>query len=81
MKLTDIEENSLRLIAVLGCNMYRQITVGNVTLPKAVLSKVKIFSVCIFAVSNFCHVFLTSSSKAGGGAVGSMFEFHNCLVY
>ena len=45
MKLTDIEENSLRLDTVLDCAMYNQIAVGNTTLPKAVLSMVKIFSV------------------------------------
>ena len=43
--LNDIEEYSLRTIAVLGGNMHSQITVGNVTLPKAVLSTVKIFAV------------------------------------
>ena len=43
--LNDIEEYSLRSIAVLGGNMHSQITVGNVTLPKAVLSTVKIFAV------------------------------------
>ena len=45
MTLNDIEEYSLRSIAVLGGNMHSQITVGNVTLPKAVLSTVKIFAV------------------------------------
>ena len=45
MTLSGIEEYGLRLIAILGCNMYSQIVVGNVTLPKAVLSKVKIFAV------------------------------------
>ena len=45
--LTDTEEYSLRSIAVLGCNTHSQITVGNVTLPKAVLSTVKIFAVYI----------------------------------
>ena len=38
MTLTDIEEYSLRLNNVLDCTIYNQITVGNVTLPKAVLS-------------------------------------------
>ena len=42
---TDIEEYSLRLITVLDCTLYNQITVRNVTLPKAVLSTVKIFAV------------------------------------
>ena len=39
--LSDTEEYSLRSIAILGCNMHSQITVGNVTLSKAVLSTVK----------------------------------------
>ena len=43
--LSDIEEYSLRSIAVLGCKMHSQITVGNVTLQKAALSTVKIFAV------------------------------------
>ena len=45
MKLTDIEENSLRLDTVLDCTTNNQITDGNVTLPKAVLSTLKIFAV------------------------------------
>ena len=45
MTLSDIEEYSLILIAVLGGKMYSQITVGNITLPKAVLSTVKMFAV------------------------------------
>ena len=45
MTLSDIEEYSLRLNKVLDCTIYNQITVGNVTLPKAVLSTVKIFAV------------------------------------
>ena len=45
MTLTDIEEYSLRLNNVSDCTIYNQITVGNVTLPKAVLSTVKIFAV------------------------------------
>ena len=43
--LSDIEQYSLRSIAVLGCNMHSQITVGNATLTKAVLSTVEIFAV------------------------------------
>ena len=35
----------VRSIANLGCNMYSQITVAHVTLPKAVLNTVKIFAV------------------------------------
>ena len=45
MTFTDIEEYSLRLNNVLDCTIYNQITVGNVTLPEAVLSTVKIFAV------------------------------------
>ena len=45
MTLTFIEECNLSLNTVLDCKMYNQITVGNVTLPKAVLSTVKIFAV------------------------------------
>ena len=45
MMLTDIEEYSLRLNTVLDSTMNNKITVGNVTLPKAVLSTVKIFAV------------------------------------
>ena len=44
MTLSDTEEYSLRSIAVLGCDIHSQITVGNVTLPRAVLSTVKIFA-------------------------------------
>ena len=47
MALNDIEEYILRSIAVLGGIRHSQITVGNVTLPKAVLSTVKIFAVQI----------------------------------
>ena len=47
MTFSDIEEHSLRLIAILGCNIYSQITLAHVTLPKAVLSTVKIFAVLI----------------------------------
>ena len=45
MTLFDIEKYCLRLNTVLDCTMNNQITVGNVTLPKAVLSTVKIFAV------------------------------------
>ena len=45
MTFTDIEEYSMRSIAILGCNVYSQITVAHVTLPKAVLNTVKIFVV------------------------------------
>ena len=41
----DTEEYSLRSIAILGCNICSQITVAHVTLPKTVLSTVKIFAV------------------------------------
>ena len=45
MTLSDIEEHILRSIAVLGGNMHSQNTMGNITVPKAVLSTVKIFAV------------------------------------
>ena len=45
MTLTDIEKYSLRLDTVFDSTMYNGITVGNVTLPKAVQSTVKIFAV------------------------------------
>ena len=45
MTFNDTKEYSLRSIAILGCNIYSQITVAHVTLPKAVLSTVKIFVV------------------------------------
>ena len=35
----------MRSIAILGCNIYSQIAVAHVTLPKAVLSTVKVFAV------------------------------------
>ena len=44
---SDTEEYSLRSIAILGCNIYSHITVAHVTLPKAVLSTVKIFAVWV----------------------------------
>ena len=45
MTFTDIEECNMRSITILGCNIYSQITVAHVTLPKAVLNTVKIFAV------------------------------------
>ena len=45
MTFTDTEEYNMRSIAILGCNIYIQITVVQVTLPKAVLNTVKIFAV------------------------------------
>ena len=45
MMLTDIKEYSLRLNIVLDCTMNNHITAGKATLPKAVLSTVKIFAV------------------------------------
>ena len=50
MIFIDTEEYSLRLIAILGCNICSKITVAHVTLPKAVHSTVKIFAV--YFVSN-----------------------------
>ena len=43
----DIEEYNLRSIAIKGCNIYNQVTVAHVILPKAVLSTVKIFAVYV----------------------------------
>ena len=45
MTFTDIEEFSMRSIAILGCKVYSQIIVAHVTLPKAVLNTFKIFAV------------------------------------
>ena len=45
MIFTVIEEYNMRSIANLGCNMYNQITVTHVKLPKAVLNTVEIFAV------------------------------------
>ena len=45
MTFNDPEEYSLRSIAILGSNIYSQIAVARVTLPKAVLSTVEIFAV------------------------------------
>ena len=35
----------MRSIAILGCNIYSQITVAHLSLPRAVLNTVKIFAV------------------------------------
>ena len=45
MTFTDIEEYNMRSIAISGCNIYSQITVAHITLPKAVLNTVEIFAV------------------------------------
>ena len=45
MTFTNIEEYNMRSIAILGFNIHSQITVAHVTLPKAVLNTVKIFTV------------------------------------
>ena len=63
MTLNDIEEDSLRSIAVLGSNMNRQITVGNVTQPKAVLITVKIFAVKV-STPQYIHTSTTNSNLA-----------------
>ena len=60
MAFSDIEDYSLRSITVLRSNMHSQIIVGTVTLPKAVLSKVKLFAVHVFHfnlrfVDSFAH--------------------------
>ena len=49
MAFNDTEEYNLRSIAILGCNICSQITVAHVTLPKAVLSTVKIFAVYLWS--------------------------------
>ena len=53
MTFTDIEEYNLRSIAILGCNIYSQITVAHVTQPKVVLGAVKIFAVYAFTKQTF----------------------------
>ena len=50
---TDIEVYILRSIAVLSYSMHRQITEGDLTLPKAVLSAVKILKEQIFQTHHF----------------------------
>ena len=45
MTISDIEEYNMRSIAISGCNIYSQITVAHVTLPKAVMNTVKVFAV------------------------------------
>ena len=44
------KEYSLKSIAILGCDICSQITVAHVTLPKAVLSTVKIFAVYFYFI-------------------------------
>ena len=51
MTFNYTEEYNLRSITILGCNICSQITVAHVTLPKAVLSTVKIFAVYYVVVS------------------------------
>ena len=48
MTCNDTEEYSLRSIAILGCNIYSQITVAHVTLPKTALSTFEVFTVYSF---------------------------------
>ena len=55
MTFNDTEEYSLRLIAILCCDICSQITVAHVTLTKAVLSTVKIFAV--YNNTNFDNCF------------------------
>ena len=64
MTLSDIEEYSLRSIAVLGCNMHSQIAVGNVTLPKAVLSSVKIFAMHLLWIPAFFFQIICKKRKS-----------------
>ena len=47
MTFSDTEEYGLRSIAILGYIIYSQITVVHVTLPKDVLSTVKMFPVTV----------------------------------
>ena len=60
MIFNDTEEYSLRSIAILGCNVYSQITVAHVTLPKAVLNTVKVFAVYF---QNIEMVFFVPNNK------------------
>ena len=50
MTFTDIEEYNLRSIAIFSCNTYSQITVVNITLPKAALRTVKKVAVYCIAL-------------------------------
>ena len=52
MTFNDTKEYSLKSIAILGCNIYSEITVAHVTLPKAVLSTVKIFAVYLLDIQS-----------------------------
>ena len=62
MTLSDIEEYVLRSIAVLGSDMHSQSTLGNVTLPKAVFSTVKIFAVQLtIELNHACHLLYLES--------------------
>ena len=64
----------MRSIAILGCNIYNQITVVQVTLPKAVLNTVKIFavwyqliSVSVYALwAQLVLVYMTSLCMTSG---------------
>ena len=46
----DTEEHSLKSIAILGCNICSQITVAQVTLPKAVLGTAKLLQCRAFQI-------------------------------
>ena len=69
--ITDIEDYSLISIAVLGYDISSQITVANVTLPIAVLSKVKIFVVQVLIY--FFLVKLNYSKKMDLHTVSALF--------
>ena len=45
----------MRSIAILGCNLYSQITVAHLTLPKAVRNTVKIFAVYLLTIKIGSH--------------------------
>ena len=55
MTLSDIKECSLRSITVLGSNTHSQITMENLTLPKAVKSTVK--NICSAIVEFLIQVY------------------------
>ena len=50
MTFNDTDEYNLRSIAILGCNISSQITVAQVTLPKAVLGTAKLLLCRVFQI-------------------------------
>ena len=75
MTLADIEEYILRLNTVLDCTMCNQITVGNITLPKAVLSTVKIFAVQFLTAFYCVKVLMISKLNLRGVAIAPACTF------